>query len=165
MLFNWLFGCLCSLQVNFRIQLGRNFLPCRVRVLDRVNSNICFVNYMNNTHIYIYIRIYIYIVDIDSDKYITCNIFRYSSILYPTLWRYRYQYHPVVFFCWTLSLKHFPSTPVFFYPNKNPTTETPGCWEPEEILGFTGAVGACRRGLGDVSFANAYRCVFFWGEG
>ena len=67
MLFNWLFCCSCSLQVNapqrqvfpcssnivlhcFRIQLGWIF-PCHVRVLDRVNCNICFVIYMNNTYL------------------------------------------------------------------------------------------------------------------
>ena len=91
----WLFMLVTS---ELSDSVRADFLPCHVRVLDRVNSNIRFVNYMNNTYLW-------YTVHIDSDKCITST---YSSILYPTLWRYLYKYHPVVFFCWTLSLKHFP---------------------------------------------------------
>lgn len=51
----WLFMLVTS---ELSDSVAANFLPCHVRVLDRVNSNICFVNYMNNTHIYTYIYIY-----------------------------------------------------------------------------------------------------------
>ena len=44
----WLFMLVTS---ELSDSVRADFLPCHVRVLDRVNSNIRFVNYMNNTYL------------------------------------------------------------------------------------------------------------------